>query len=132
MIRKRFLLSTATICLMLASGLVYAQSPGDSKKEDAQKERVQKNEPAKGAEPRSERTGQEKSSEQTAKKPTAAMEKSGAPKQDEKERAGNDGAKQHDQAGEARHGGKDAASEKPAADKTAGEKPAAGTDELTE
>ena len=47
MIRKQLLLSTAAVCLMLASGLVYAQSPADSKKDDTQKERVQKSEPSK-------------------------------------------------------------------------------------
>src|SRR3954470_11139712 len=108
MIRKRFLLSTATICLILASVQGYAQSPGDSKKEDTQKERVQKNEPAKGAEPRSDAKAHEKSPEQAQKTPAASSEKSGAPKQDEKDRAGRDAAKQHDQ-GETRHGSKDAA-----------------------
>jgi len=131
MVRKQFLLSTATICLMLTSGLVYAQSPADSKKDDIQKERVQKNEPsksepAKGAEPRSDVKGQEKSSEHTGAKdqktPAAAMEKSGASKQDQKDRAGNEGAKQHDQAGDSRHGGKDAASEKSASEKSTPEK----------
>jgi hypothetical protein len=132
MVRKQFLLSTATICLMLTSGLVYAQSPADSKKDDTQKERVQKNEPsksepAKGAEPRSDVKGQEKSSEHTGAKdqktPAAAMEKSGASKQD-KDRAGNEGAKQHDQAGDSRHGGKDAASDKSASEKSSAEKSA--------
>src|SRR3954463_2338683 len=97
MIRKQLVLSTATMCLILASGLGYAQSPADSKKEDAQKERTQKNEPAKGAEPRSETKGQEKlspraetkeqekSSEQTRKAPSAATENARAPKQDEKD-----------------------------------------------
>src|SRR4051812_10889108 len=65
MIGKQLLLSSAAICLILASGPGHAQSPADSKKEDAQKERVQRNEPAKGAEPRSDTKGQEKSSEQT-------------------------------------------------------------------
>ena len=128
MIRKQFLLSTATICLMLACGQVYAQSPTDSKKDDTQKERVQKNEPAKGAEPRSDVKGQEKSSEHTGAKdqktPAASMEKSGASKQDEKDRAGNEGAKQHDQAGDSRHGSKDAASEKSASEKSSAEKSA--------
>ena len=123
MIRKQFLLSTATIYLMLACGQVYAQSPADSKKDDTQKERVQKNEPAKGAEPRSDVKGQEKSSEHTGAKdqktPAASMEKSGASRQDEKGRAGNEGAKQHDQAGDSRHGSKDAASEKSASEKSA-------------
>ena len=71
MIRKQLLLSSAAICLILASGLGYAQSPADSKKEDAQKERVQKNDAAKGAEPRSDTKGQEKSSEHTQKTPSA-------------------------------------------------------------
>lgn len=128
MIRKQFLLSTATICLMLASGLVYAQSPADSKKDDTQKEHVQKNEPAKGAEPRSDVKGQEKSSEHTGAKdqktPAASMEKDGPSKLDQKDRAGNEGAKQNDQAGDSRHGSKDAASEKPAQEKSAQEKSA--------
>src|SRR3954452_5036344 len=117
MIRKQFLLSTATICLMLASGLVYAQSPADAKKDEPQKERVQKNDPAKGAEPRSDVKGHDKSSEQTQKTPAAQAEKSGASKQDEKERAGNDAARQHGQS-DMRHDSKNAASEKPAAEKS--------------
>jgi hypothetical protein len=128
MVRKQFLLSTATICLMLASGLVYAQSPADSKKDDTQKERVQKNEPAKGAESRSDVKGQEKSSEHTGAKdqktPAASMEKDGASKHDQKDRAGNEGAKPNDQAGDSRHGSKDAASEKSAQEKSAQEKSA--------
>ena len=52
------------------------------------------------------------------------MEKSGASKQDEKDRAGNEGAKQHDQAGDSRHGSKDAASEKSASEKSSAEKSA--------
>src|SRR6478752_2532091 len=127
MVRKQFLLSTATICLMLASGLVYAQAP-DSKKDDTQKERVQKNEPAKGAEPRSDVKGQEKSSEHTGAKdqktPAASVEKDGASKHDQKDRAGNEGAKQNDQAGDSRHGSKDAVSEKSAQEKSAQEKSA--------
>lgn len=136
MVRKQFLLSTATICLMLTSGLVYAQSPADSKKDDTQKERVQKSEPgksepAKGAESRSDVKAQEKSSEHTGAKdqktPAAAMEKSGASKQDQKDRAGNEGAKQHDQAGDSKQGSKDAASEKSASEKSPAEKSAQDT-----
>jgi hypothetical protein len=51
MIRRQFLLSAGTICLMLASAPLYAQSPAETKKDDVQKERIQKNEPAKGTEP---------------------------------------------------------------------------------
>jgi hypothetical protein len=125
MIRKQLLLSTATVCLMLASGLVYAQSPADSKKDDTQKERVQKSEPsksepAKDAEPRSDAKGHDRASERTGAKdqktPAASMEKSGASKQDQKDRAGSEGAKQRDQAGDSKRGNKDAASEKSAQD----------------
>jgi hypothetical protein len=125
MIQKQFLLSTATVCLMLASGLVYAQSPADSKKDDTQKERVQKSEPsksepAKDAEPRSDAKRQDKASEHTSAKdqktPAASMEKSGASKQDQKDRAGSEGPKQRDQAGDSKLGNKDAASEKSAQD----------------
>jgi len=122
MIRKQLLLSTATICLMLAPGLIYAQSPAESKKQDTQKEHVQRNEPAKGAEPRSEGRGSEKASEQTPKTPAASSENSRAPKQDDKEHAGKDAPRQHERAGEARRDSKDAASDKPASDKSSAER----------
>src|ERR1043165_2657238 len=119
MIRKQFFLSTATICLMLAFGPACAQSPADSKKDEATKERVQKNEPARPAGARSE--GQGKSRDEHSK-PATSAEKSGAGSPDEKghekDRAATDPAKQHDQSADPRHGSK-ASSDKPGSEKAA-------------
>src|SRR2546423_15113657 len=54
MLRKQFLLSSATICLMLTSGLVYAQSPGETRRDEPKRERLEKSEPTKAGASRSE------------------------------------------------------------------------------
>src|SRR5438105_11717428 len=63
MLRKQFLLSGATICLMLTSGLVHAQSPGETRRDEPKRERLEKSEPTKAGESRSETRPQERTRE---------------------------------------------------------------------
>src|SRR5207237_6208788 len=65
MLRKQFLLSGATICLMLTSGLVYAQSPGGTRRDEPTRERLEKSEPTKAGESRSEGRPQERTRERS-------------------------------------------------------------------
>src|SRR5437763_17050296 len=53
MLRKQFLLSGATICLMLTSGLVHAQSPGATRRDEPSRARLEKSEPTKPGQSRS-------------------------------------------------------------------------------
>src|SRR5438045_8435816 len=45
MLRKQFLLSGATICLMLTYGLVYAQSSGGTRRDEPTRQRLDNSEP---------------------------------------------------------------------------------------
>lgn len=67
--RKHLMLSTAAIGLMLASGLVYAQAPGERKEEQKRTE-----EPAKGAAPQ-HGAAQERAPERVQERAQGAQEK---------------------------------------------------------
>ena len=126
MLRKQFLLSGATICLMLTSGLVYAQSPGGTRRDEPTRERLEKSEPTKAGESRSEARPQERTRERSEtnseqknpsarqtgeeRRPSPSAQRSGSARQDEQERARGEGAKQKDRVDETRRGGREESS----------------------
>jgi len=103
--RKRFLLSGAAVCLMLTSGLAYAQSPGDTRRDEPKKDRLEKSEPAKAGQSRSESSPEERTREPERRNPSArqtgeehrpstSTQQTGSPRQDEQNRARNEGSQQ--------------------------------------
>jgi hypothetical protein len=110
MVRKRFLWSGATVCLMLTSGLAYAQSPGDTRRDEPKKDRLEKSEPAKAGQSRSESRPEERTRERSESnsergnpsarqtgeehRPSTSTQHTGSPRQDEQNRARNEGSQQ--------------------------------------
>jgi hypothetical protein len=114
--RAHYLVSAATACLLLTSGLVYAQTPAETKKDEPRKERVEKDQPAKASDSRSEVRPQEKSRErgETAAprqageehgKPLNAAERNGAANPNEAKGARGETTKSNEHADETRHEG---------------------------
>jgi len=113
MVRKRFLLSGAIVCLMLSSGLAYAQSPGDARRDEPKKDRLEKSEPAKAGQSRSESRPEERTRERSESspergnpsarqtgeehRPSTSTQHTGSPRQEEQNRARNEGSKQNQQ-----------------------------------
>src|SRR4051812_12523425 len=78
--RAHYLLSAATACLLVTSGLAYAQTSVETKKDEPRKERVEKDQPVKGSESRSEAKPQERTRERgEAGAPRQATEEHGKP-----------------------------------------------------
>jgi uncharacterized protein DUF1236 len=124
-VARKQLLSGATICLMLTSGLAYAQSPGETRRDEPKRERLERSEPAKASDSRSEtrsrertREGNEANSQQ--KNPSArqtgeerrpsSAQRTGSARQDEQDRARGEGAKQNERSDDTRRGNRDNAS----------------------
>jgi hypothetical protein len=112
--RAHYLLSAATACLLVTSGLAYAQTSVETKKDEPRKERVEKDQPAKGSESRSEAKPQERTRERgEAGAPRQAAEEHGKPlnaddrnsNPDEQKRARGEATKPNEHADESRHEG---------------------------
>ena len=78
--RKQLMLSTGTICLMLASGLAYAQAPAGKD----EPRRTEQSEPTKGAASRSETRSPDRAQERTPERAQGAQERAqgNAPRED--------------------------------------------------
>jgi Protein of unknown function (DUF1236) len=117
--RAHYLLSAATACLLLTSGLSYAQTPAETRKDEPRKERVEKDQPpTKGSETRSEAKPQERTRErgeagaprqagEEHAKPLNAAERNGPanPEEQKGARRGGEAAKPNEHADESRHEG---------------------------
>jgi len=114
--RAHYLLSAATACLLLTSGLAYAQSPAETKRDQPRKEQIEKDQPARGSESRSEAKPQERTREHSETgaprqageehgKPLNAAERNGAARPDEQKGARGEAAKPNERADDSRHEG---------------------------
>src|SRR5438445_701226 len=90
--RKQLMLSTGTICLMLASGLAYAQAPAGKD----EPRRTEQSEPTKGAASRSETRTPDRAQERTPERAQGAQERAqgNAPREDNGHAARNATEKQ--------------------------------------